>query len=103
MAFDVAPTSGTGPYTFTADFLDKDSFGHGYTLHFFRSSTTAGVCPPGSSADIPEVEIANSLLTDGVAVRQANVSPNFCVTYALVIEDDLGNVIDAQYVNVSNI
>lgn len=103
MAFDVTPTSGTPPYEFTAEFLNKESFNYGYGLRFWRTDPQAGTCPlpDAVTTDLPSA--AASILSNGLYTRSAIVSPDVCQTFVLEIRDKLGNVIDSQSVNIDNI
>lgn len=103
MAFNVTPTSGVGPYTFSADFLDKGSFGYGYSLRLFRSAQVSGSCPPPELASTPMLDIAQSLLNNGVGVYDYSLGANSCSTFRLDIVNDLGDVVDTQNVNISNV
>lgn len=103
MAFDVTPTSGTAPYTFTADFLNKESFDFGYVLEFWRNESTFQTCAPPEAATTAVPSAAESLLKDDVYQRQVPVTEDRCQTFRLDIRDSLGNVIDTQSVTISNV
>lgn len=104
MAFDVTPTSGSAPYTFTATFLNKSSFGSEYRLRFHLSPQSEGVCLPPESAVTNIIVGANALLENGVYVRETGTVPNGnCVTYRLTVLDSIDQVIDMKFVTVSNV
>lgn len=103
MAFDVTPTSGDGPYTFTAEFLNKNAFDFGYLLRFSESEPAVGACPPPASATLVIPSTAANLLENGVATRSANVPAGECRTYKIEVRDASGAVLDMQFVSVSNI
>ena len=103
MAFDVTPTSGTAPYTFTAEFTNKDSIGLGYDLRCLRADAQSGACPLPEDATINLIPPADTLLEVGTYTRQVPVPAGSCQTFVLAIRDRAGNVVDSQSVNVDNV
>lgn len=104
MAFDVTPTSGSTPYTFTAAFLNKESFGLGYSLRFALGIAQVGVCPLPESATAFVATASEALLNTGVYVRSTGSVPaGSCNVYRLDILDYENNVIQSEFVNVDNV
>lgn len=103
MAFQVSPTSGVGPYTFTADLLNKSSFGYGYDLRFFTSGPRSGSCPLPSETANYAPSASALLLDEGVYISSTDVSVGSCRTYVLRIFDSSDNVVDEQFVQISNV
>lgn len=103
MAFDVTPTSGTSPYTFTAQISDAVNIDNDRYSLLFQSTTAVGSCPPlGSSTNVPDGVAA--LLATGVATDNIDVPVGSCRTYTLRIRDnELGTYISQQNVQVSNV
>ena len=103
MAFNVTPTSGDGPYTFTAEFLNKDAFNFGYQLRFSESEPAVGACPPPASASLVIPSIATGLLANGTANRASVIPDGECRTFKIEVRGLSNEVLDMQYVSVSNI
>lgn len=83
MAFDVTPTSGAGPYTFTAVFDDPTFIdGVNYSISV-RSSGAVGSCPQrGSAEPFPPADIATLLNTGSVTVTFV-IPAGSCRTFTL--------------------
>lgn len=104
MAFEVTPTSGSTPYTFTASFSNKESFNNGYALRFALGIASAGVCPLPESATAFVGSASEALLDTGVYIRSTGSVPaGSCNVYRLDVLNNLGAVIDTQSVIVSNL
>lgn len=102
VAFNVTPTSGAEPYTFSAEFLNKESFAYGYALNLYTSGVGATSCPSPDITTSPTGG-ASLLLRDGFFVREQSVDDLTCRTFKLVIVNQSNEVVDMQYVSISNL
>ena len=103
MAFSVSPTSGAGPYTVSADFLNAVEIdGIRYQLEF-RQQLLSGSCFTDVATSQNNQVVVDSLLSTGSYILQTPVSAGACRTLSLIIRDVLKNVIiDYQNVYVDN-
>lgn len=102
--FNVTPTSGAAPYTFTASFLNAESFSLGFKLRFSLSDATAGSCPlPETASNVLPIA-SEALLNTGVYVSTVGTVPSgSCSIYVLAILDSDNNVIQSVDVTVNNV
>ena len=104
MAFTVTPASGSTPYTFEADFLNKESFNLGYSLRFALGAPLVGACPLPASASSIVGTASTALLNTGVYVRSTGSVPaGSCNVYRLDVLDANGIVIQSESVTVNNV
>lgn len=103
VAFDVTPTSGTAPYTFTADLGAAVNIDDKRYSLLFQSTTAVGSCPPlGSATNVPNG--VDALLATGQYISNDDVPVGSCRTYTLRIRDNvLGTFIASESVQVSNV
>lgn len=84
MAFNVTPTSGTAPYSFTATFLNKYLLdGVNYNLLMLSTNSTVSCPAIGSLSTV--IGGASSLLSNGAFTLGASVAPGSCTSYSLII------------------
>ena len=96
MAFDVTPTSGANPYTFTAQFTDAVNIdGVNFSLEFYRANAI-GSCPTNIESGTLVASASQQLLETGTYVRDVSVAPNNCQGSLLLIRDLLTNDIISQ-------
>lgn len=100
MAFSVSPTSGANPYTLSISFLNKSSFGLGYSFTVAQA-TASSSCP--AVALNQSALIRDALLENGVYVVTTSVANGSCQTFTARILNPAGEVIETQSINVSNI
>ena len=104
MAFSVTPTSGAGPYVFTAEFTNKESlFSNQYQLEV-RPRTGEGSCPaPATSGQRASGAEAN-LLNSSSYTSVATIPEGSCMTSTVVIRDlDTGTVISQETAQIDNL
>ena len=104
MAFDVTPTSGEGPYTFTASYANKLGFDLGLYVTEFRTATNAGSCPLSNAVTTNTQPPADELLATGVTISSANVPSGSCRRYVnLIRRVSDGVVVSQMFVNIDNV
>lgn len=96
MAFDVTPTSGAGPYTFTASYADRLGIDLGLYAVMFTSSSSVGSCPTGGIGGSPDLVTASALYNTGTAVTIADVPSGSCRRYSTYIRRLSDNAIVSQ-------
>lgn len=103
MAFDVTPTSGYGPYVFTASFANSELIDNVLYSLSFVSSVAVGSCPEHGTST-PSPQAANALLENGVYENPATTSSGSCRAFTLTIRNiSSGNVVSTRTLQVSNI
>lgn len=104
MAFTVTPTSGAGPYVFTAVFAAKESlFTDRYGLEV-RPRTSVGSCPAPavSGTQAPSAEV--NLLNTNSYTAPNPIAVGSCLVSTVVIRDlATGLVISQASAQVSNL
>lgn len=105
MAFDVTPTSGEVPYTYTSSFLNKDAFSTGFFKLELKSLTQSGSCAPPGDTGIENIAGANALLANDVYVKVTQSVPNgSCRQSNLIVRDLRTNeVVSIMSVTISNV
>lgn len=104
MAFDVTPTSGAGPYTFTASYVDTLGIELGLYVTEFRSTTAAGLCPGPESSGTNSPASALDLLNTGTVVLTSSVPAGSCRRFVNLVRRVSDNVIVSEMdVYVDNI
>lgn len=103
MAFDVTPTSGAGPYTFSAVISDPANIdGIRYSLEFYNAAAT-GSCPSPLSGSM-NAQAATDILNNGFWIRPQTVPSGDCRASMLLVRDLLTNtVISSVTINIDNI
>ena len=104
MAFDVTPTSGEGPYLFTADVNRKALVNGVYYKATVRSSGSTSNCPSsGNGAELSEV-LVQELLKNGQVSYESSVPVGNCTTFTLRLIGMSTNVVVSQAsVSVNNL
>lgn len=105
MAFEVTPTSGAVPYTFSASFSNIESFIPNYYVLEFVTNMLSGSCPLPSTTGVSITQAVNDLLTTGVYVQSTSSVPSGnCRRFNLIIRDTkTGLVVDQASVTVDNV
>lgn len=103
MAFSVTPTSGVGPYTLTATFLNKNSIG-GLTYGLeVRSTVLQGECFVGVSEGNNSANLVNSIIETGTGTISTNVANTYCRVTSLIIRNKVtGDVVDYENIIIDN-
>ena len=104
MAFTVTPTSGTGPYVFTAVFSAKNSlFTDKYDIEVYPR-TQAGTCPVPATFGTRATNAEASLLATDSYSTTVNVQSGSCLVSTVVIRElATGTVVSQASAQVSNI
>lgn len=96
MAFTVTPTSGAGPYVFTAEFTDKASlFTDRYELEV-RPRTGVGSCPSPVSTGTRAPGAEAQLLSTDSYTSAANIDIGSCMVSTIVIREIASGLIISQ-------
>ena len=103
MAFDVTPTSGEGPYFFTADVSDKIMYDAGYYVEFWYTAPSSVSCPLPATVSNRVATAPAPLMSTGVYRRNVAVPAGSCITYVLRLFSPAGDQLDEQSVSISNI
>lgn len=105
MAFNVAPTSGTVPFVFTADFYSRYALDTGlYRLQFYVN-TMEGSCPNGNPLGTSQTEPVLAILDTGTYIQTTGYIPiGSCRTVTLVIREvETNEIISQEMVNIDNL
>lgn len=104
MGFQVTPTVGAGPYTFTAQFSDAVNIdGIHYSLEFYRANAV-GSCPANIESGTLVASASQQLLQTGSYVRDVAVAANNCQGSLLLIRDlSTGTIISQSDVYIDNV
>ena len=102
MAFAVTPTSGSGPYTFTAEFDNSYLFGNGYRLEI-RWTNEIGSCPVDAVTGARVTTLENQLVADGSAVSSTEVTSGQCRAYSASVITDDEVILQTETVFISNV
>lgn len=105
MAFDVTPTSGAVPYTYTSSFLNKDAFSTGFFRLELKILTQSGSCAPPGDTGTESIGGANALLANDVFVKTNNSVPiGSCSQSNLIVRDLRTNeVVSLMSVTINNV
>lgn len=104
MAFNVTPTSGTAPYTYTAEFVNRLGFDLGLYVTEFRSVTLIGSCPTDALSGPNVPGTADNLLNSGVHIAQTSVPAGECRrTVYLVRRLSDNEIVSQMSVNIDNV
>ena len=105
MAFAVTPTSGEGPFTYTASFANKLGFDLGLYSLEFRGGSAVGSCPASGISGTNVVAAVNSLLETGSWLSSGTViPPGSCRTTSLIIRLVAdGSIIEESLAQINNV
>ena len=93
MAFDVTPTSGGGPYTYTSAITDKEKFDTGFYRLEFAISSSAESCPSSPEGGTLVSEAASSILATDEWIRQDSFTSGLCHSAILRVVRSRDNLI----------
>lgn len=93
MAFNVTPTGGGGPYTYTSEIADKNKFDNGYYRLEFAVLSGEEACPTGPEGGNINQEAAASLLDTDEWVREDSYATQRCWTAVLRVVRNTDNFI----------
>lgn len=104
MAFDVTPTSGAGPYTFSIDFLNKESLDANLYEFEARPRTATGSCPAPATTGSRSTGAENAFLMNDEYVTLTDVAPGSCFVVTVLIRNtQTGDVVSQASANVDNV
>lgn len=99
------PSSGSSPYTFTADIANVGSFNYGWSLEFIAIGADA-VCPVPPTTGASMQEAVNSLIASGEWVWEgpgSNVANGSCRAINLIVRNSAGAIVDQSNVFISRV
>ena len=104
MAFTVTPTSGAGPYVFTAQFANKDNLFYDLYVLEVRPRTAVGSCPAPATSGTQAPGAESLLLSSDSYTTVPSVDAGSCLVSTVVIRNTVtGDIVDQASASVDNI
>lgn len=104
MAFDVTPTSGEAPYTFTANVENATLIDGVLYSASVMYSTSSESCPLVGNSTAWSSEQVNNLIFGDSRILNQNVNPNTCRTFTLeILRVSDSTVVASSNVSISNL
>lgn len=104
MAFQVTPTSGAGPFTYTAQLANTLGLDVGLYVAEVRALTSVGACPSDVLSAPNNENFANALVNNGTNVSSIEVPSGSCRRTTFLLRRLSDNEIVSQLsVNIDNV
>lgn len=105
MAFNIAPTSGTAPYTFTAEFSNKLGVELGLYGVELLVATSVGSCPSPPITGVNQSVNANILFNTGTFVQTGGtIASGSCRNHNLLIREiSSGSIVSQLSALINNV